>query len=197
MNPQRFINIAAHLPEMARLQPDTPAIIFPSGSRRLSFHELNALSDRIAHGLVKNGIGRGVRTALMVPPGPDLFALTFALFKAGAIPVLIDPGLGIRNLKACLAEAEPRAFIGIPKAHIARMLFGWGKNTLRTHVTVGRRLFWGGTTLAALLQHDEENISFSPAPTDRDDTAAILFTSGSTGPPKGAVYSHGNFAAQV
>ncbi len=197
MNPQRFINIAAHLPEMARLQPDTPAIIFPKGNRRLSFHELNALSDRIAHGLVKNGIGRGVRTALMVPPGPDLFALTFALFKAGAIPVLIDPGLGIRNLKACLAEAEPQAFIGIPKAHIARILFGWGKKTLRTHVTVGQRLFWRGITLADLLQHEEENTSFSPAPTDRDDTAAILFTSGSTGPPKGAVYSHGNFSAQV
>lgn len=197
MNPQRFINIAAHLPEMARLQPDTPAIIFPKGNRRLSFHELNALSDRIAHGLVKNGIGRGVRTVLMVPPGPDLFALTFALFKAGAIPVLIDPGLGIRNLKACLAEAEPQAFIGIPKAHIARILFGWGKKTLRTHVTVGQRLFWRGITLADLLQHEEENTSFSPAPTDRDDTAAILFTSGSTGPPKGAVYSHGNFSAQV
>lgn len=197
MNPQRFINIAAHLPEMARLQPDTTAIIFPKDNRRLTFYELNRLSDRIAHGLVKNGIGRGVRTVLMVPPGPELFALTFALFKAGAIPVMIDPGLGIKNLKACLAEAEPQAFIGIPKAHIARILFGWGKSTLRIHVTVGRRLFWGGITLADLLLHDEENISFSAAPTDRDDTAAILFTSGSTGPPKGAVYSHGNFAAQV
>lgn len=197
MIPQRFINIAAHLPEMARLQPDTPAIIFPRENRRLSFRELNALSDRIAHGLVRNGIGRGVRTVLMVPPGPELFALTFALFKTGAIPVLVDPGLGIKNLKACLAEAEPQAFIGIPKAHIARILFGWGKGTLRTNVTVGRRLFWGGTSLDKLLRHDEENISFSAAPTDRDDTAAILFTSGSTGPPKGAVYSHGNFAAQI
>jgi len=197
MNPQRFINIAAHLPEMARLQPDTPAIIFPKGNIRLSFNELNTLSDRIAHGLVKNGIGRGVRTVLMVPPGPDLFALTFALFKAGAIPVLIDPGLGIKNLKTCLAEAEPQAFIGIPKAHIARILFGWSKSTLKTYVTVGRRLFWRGFTLADLLKHEEVDISFSPAPTDRDDTAAILFTSGSTGPPKGAVYSHGNFSAQV
>lgn len=197
MTPQRFINIAAHLPEMARLQPDTAAIIFPRDNRRLTFDELNRFSDRIAHGLVRNGIGRGVRTVLMVPPGPELFALTFALFKTGAIPVLIDPGLGIKNLKVCLAEAEPQAFIGIPKAHIARILFGWGKATLKNCVTVGRRLFWGGMTLSGLLRHDEENISFSPAPTDRDDTAAILFTSGSTGPPKGAVYSHGNFAAQV
>ncbi len=124
-----IVNIAAHLPEMARRQPDTPAIIFPRGNRRLTFRELDTLSDRIAHGLVAYGIGRGVRTVLMVTPGPEFFALTFALFKVGAVPVLIDPGLGVKNLKKCLAEAEPHAFIGIPKAHVARLLFGWGKGT--------------------------------------------------------------------
>ena len=56
----------------------------------------------------------------MVPPSPDFFALTFALFKVGAVPVLIDPGMGVQNLGKCLAEAEPEAFIGIPKAHAAR-----------------------------------------------------------------------------
>ena len=197
MNSPAFVNIAVHLPEMARRQPDTPAIIFPRGNRRLTFRELNALSDRIAHGLVRNGIGRGARTVLMVTPGPEFFALTFALFKVGAVPVLIDPGLGVRNLKSCIADAEPHAFIGIPRAHAARLLFGWGKGTLRTLITVGTRLCWGGTTLAILARHAERYLPFPLAPTERDETAAILFTSGSTGPPKGAVYTHGNFAAQV
>ncbi|HEY3307608.1 MAG TPA: fatty acid CoA ligase family protein [Desulfuromonadaceae bacterium] len=197
MTTNSFVNIAAHLPEMARRQPDTTAIIFPRENRRLTFHELNALCDRIAHGLVANGIVRGVRTVLMVSPSPEFFALTFALFKVGAVPVLIDPGLGIRNLKRCISEAEPQAFIGIPKAHIARLLFGWGRNSLRTLITVGHRLFWGGSTLRALIQQDQQEIDFPTARTGQDETAAILFTSGSTGPPKGAVYSHGNFAAQV
>ncbi len=191
-----IVNIAAYLPEMARRQPDTPAIIFPRRNRRLSFQELDSLTDRIAHGLVANGIGRGVRTVLMVPPSPELFAITFALFKVGAIPVLIDPGMGVKNLRQCLAEAEPQAFIGITKAHLARLLFGWGKPTLRIFITVGHRLFWEGTTLARMLAEHQE-LPFRPATTEPDDTAAILFTSGSTGPPKGAIYSHGNFAAQV
>ena len=104
-------NIAAHLPEMARRHPDTPAIIFPRENRRLTFRELDTLSDRIALGFVRLGICRGMRTVLMVTPGPEFFALTFALFKIGAVPVLIDPGMGTKNLGRCFAEAEPEAFL--------------------------------------------------------------------------------------
>lgn len=191
-----FANIAAHLPRMAQLQPDTTAIIFPKGNQSLTFQELDRLSDRICHGLIRSGITRGTRTVLMVTPSPEFFALTFALFKVGAIPVLIDPGLGIKNLKSCLAEVQPRAFIGIPKAQVARLLFGWAKDSLKTIITVGSRLFWGGITLDKLIQQSPDK-PFEMAVTAADDQAAILFTSGSTGPPKGAIYSHGNFSAQV
>jgi acyl-CoA synthetase (AMP-forming)/AMP-acid ligase II len=196
MKSKELINIAAHLPDMALRQPETPAIIFPRKKRTLSFRELNRLSDRIAHGLVSCGIVRGARTVLMVTPSPEFFALTFALFKVGAVPVLIDPGLGLKNLKQCIAEAEPHAFIGITRAHLARILLKWGKDTIRTSITVGPRLFWKGTTLSALIARQDE-LPFPLAQSEGDDVAAILFTSGSTGPPKGAVYSHGNFSAQV
>jgi acyl-CoA synthetase (AMP-forming)/AMP-acid ligase II len=196
MSSHNLVNIAAHLPHMADLQPDTPAIIFPQDDIQLSFRELDELSDRIAHGLTGIGIDRGVRTVLMVPPGPEFFALTFALFKVAAVPVLVDPGLGVANLKSCLDEAEPQAFIGTSKAHLARLMFGWGKESIQTLVTVGKRLLWRGTTLSALIANGDEE-PFPTARTSRGETAAILFTSGSTGPPKGAVYNHGNFAAQV
>lgn len=182
---------------MARLQPDSPAIIFPQKGRTLSFRELDLESNRIATGLMRIGIGRGMKTALLVPPSPELFALTFALFKAGAVPVFIDPGIGARNMKGCLAEAEPEAFIGIPKAHLARRLLGWGRQSIRLTVVVGGGSMWGGVPLTEVKRQQIGDLPFAPAETRCDDPAAILFTSGSTGPPKGAVYTHGTFAAQV
>lgn len=200
-----FENIAAYLPEMAGKQPHRPAVSFPAGRdtngrvkyTHYTFRQLDLESDWIARGLVQLGIGRGIRTALMVKPSLDFFALTFAVFKAGAVPVLIDPGIGIKNLKNCLAQAEPEAFIGIPQAHMARLVLGWGRKTVRTLITVGKRLFWKGITLDAVRKMGRSAPPTPMAQTRKDEPAAILFTSGSTGPPRGALYTHGNFTAQV
>jgi len=98
-----FINIASYLPLMAKKQPSEPAIFFPQGKDKngevnythYTFKQLDQESDYIARGLEKSGIGRGIRTVLMVPPSPDFFSLTFAMFKVGAVPVMIDPGVAL------------------------------------------------------------------------------------------------------
>lgn len=207
MSERSTCNIAAALPRVAAAQPHALAIVYPDGRdgrgkvryTHYTYAQLDHDSDLLAAGLDAAGVGRGVRAALMVKPSLEFFALTFAIFKAGAVPVLVDPGLGAKNVKDCLAQAQPEAFIGVPVAHAARVVLGWGKGTVKTHVTAGPRWFWGGHDLEGLRDLGRQRLAdgWTMADTAADDIAAILFTSGSTGPPKGAVYTHGTFTAQV
>src|SRR5262245_5508803 len=103
------VNVAAALVTCALQKPDAAALIHQRTPPDVKWHggdvrtflELNADSDRLARGLMKLGVTRGMRTVLMVPPSVEFYALTFALFKLGAVVVLIDPGMGVRNLGVC------------------------------------------------------------------------------------------------
>ncbi|MFO7965443.1 MAG: fatty acid CoA ligase family protein [Desulfobacterales bacterium] len=198
-----FFNIASRLKEQAVRRPYRRAVVAPCTRDRngrvaythLTFRQLDEESDVLAHGLSRIGITRGTRTVLMVKPGIEFFVLTFALFKTGAVPVVVDPGMGIRRMLLCLKESVPKAFIGIPKAHLLRILYPKYFTTVQIGVTVGRRWFWGGHAYKKLTGSLEK--PYHMAKTRPNDMAAILFTTGSTGPAKGAVYTHGTFDAQL
>ncbi|MDR9390318.1 MAG: fatty acid CoA ligase family protein [Wenzhouxiangella sp.] len=196
-------NIAEALARQATQQGDAVALVIPKKptatgwvDERLTYRELNDQVEALARGLVVKGLAKGTRVALMVPPSPMFFVSFFALMRAGCVPILVDPGIGLKPLKQCLAEAEPQVFMGINKAQWARRVFGWGKASIEHTITVGSR--WASVSDAALtklgLVHREATKLPKVAP---DDPAAILFTSGSTGIPKGVVYRHRHFEAQV
>ncbi len=124
-------NIARHLGTMAAAQPATPALKRPPGRTAageidylsLSFAELAAEVAAWEARLAARGVRRGDRTLLMVKPGPPLIAAAFALFQLGAVPVIIDPGMGLRHFLSCVARTRPRALVGIPLAQIVSRLF--------------------------------------------------------------------------
>ena len=193
-------NLSEHLSRVAHLLPDKKAVICPAapGSPNFvhwTFRELDQETDRLAHGFQKAGITKGVKTILMVRPSLELFAVTFALFRVGAIPVMIDPGMGRQKLVDNLSSIGAEAFIGIPLAHILRVLSPGKFSSVKVKITVGRRFFWGGYNLEHFRK--EPWRPFVPIPARPDERAAIFFTTGSTGPPKGVVYEHGMFDAQV
>ncbi len=200
---KNITNIAGHLSRMAKILPYKKAVVSPAGRNEdglaryihLTLRQLDKESDCLAHGLEAAGVTRGMRTVLMVTPGLEFIALTFALFKAGVVPVIVDPGMGLQPMLQCLRGCRPEVFIGIPRAHLMRKIFSKHFKTVRKFVTVGRRWFWGGLKLDDLRYRPWK--PYPLAQVQNNETAAVLFTTGSTGPAKGVVYTHATFDAQV
>ena len=214
-------NVASQLARHARERPHQAAVIeHAKGSREdyicvvdlpseenakilnrvlayqsISYARLHSESMKVAAGLVALGVQPGDRIALMVRPGIDFVMLVFAIFQSGAVAILIDPGMGRKNLLACLSEAKPDGFIALPIVHAIRLLYRSRFPQARFLVTVGRRYGWGGLTLRRLRKLGAGRVHTVTA--GGDDPAAIIFTTGSTGVPKGVLYAHRQFVAQV
>lgn len=200
-------NVASRLRIVTSLAPGAIAIAEPDGPPQsdgarsyalTTFAGLDQRSDEIARGLLAWGLKPGMRMAMLVPFGAAFIELVFALMKAGVVTVLVDPGMGRKHLVRCLSESEPDGFMGIPKAQAIRSVLRRRFPTAHWNVTVGKKWFWGGKTLNQIAQlgaSSHDRIDFPRM--NRSDDAAIIFTTGSTGPPKGVLYTHGTFHAQI
>ncbi|MBS0663004.1 MAG: AMP-binding protein [Verrucomicrobia bacterium] len=192
-------NIARHLGLMAAAQPAMAALKIPRGRTgdgridylSLTFAELDAEVAGWQARLAAAGVRRGDRALVMVKPGLPLIAVVFALFRSGAIPVVIDPGMGLRNFLSCVAQSRPRVLVGIQLARFLSRVFR------RSFASVAVRVAVDASPTARVAPASPDASAAALAENSATDLAAILFTSGSTGAPKGVCYEHGMFEAQV
>ena len=190
-------NIAQTLYRTTAFNPEGKAVVVSRGGhyQQYTFEQVLHRTAAYAAALADQRIEPADRVILMVRPSLDFICLTFALFQLGVPVILIDPGMGYKNLLRCIASVRPTVFIGIPKAQIFRKIFSAPFQTVRKSICVGRSLGILGKSLDSVTDYSIRE--FPVVSAAEDDLAAVIFTTGSTGPPKGVRYDHGVFQAQL
>ncbi|GAB3527076.1 alpha/beta fold hydrolase [Arthrobacter monumenti] len=168
--------------------------------RKLSWAELADRVSNLAAGLTAAGVKPGDRVNLLVPPGSDLTSLIYACLRIGAVIVVADAGLGAKGLSRAIKGAGPDYLVGIERGLTAARLFNWPGDRISVSdlPPARRRLLGVSHTLSEITARGAASLragAAEPQVPAADDEAAILFTSGSTGPAKGVVYTHRQLSA--
>ena len=188
-------NIAETFVGIAKAHDDSLGIIEAKTGKEISFGELDRRADHFADYFSKEGFVPGDVVILMVTPSADFICLTLALFKIGTPIVLIDPGMGYKNLLRCIERVKAKFLVGIPRAILFAKIFSKPFRTVEKLFCCGNSFgLLGPDVTKDIPKNPGEYAVYQPSATD---LAAIIFTTGSTGPPKGVRYEHSIFSAQL
>ena len=183
-------NLYGHLAAGFAARPDAVALEVPGGPR-MTYRELDREAGRWAAALRGLGLTPGARVAVQVEKSPEAVLLHLALLRAGLVHLPLNPAYRPAELEHFLTDARPQALVCDPAREdtLAPLARAAGVRHLLTLDAAG-----GGSLPERAVAAPR------PLPTEpraADDPAAILYTSGTTGPPKGAVITHGNLVANA
>ncbi|GAB6907836.1 AMP-dependent synthetase and ligase [Desulfosarcina cetonica] len=179
------MNVTQNVEQAARIFPDKTAIIFEG--RNISYGELNSQATRLAHTMKQKGVAKGDRVSLYLPNIPEFVICYIAALKLGAIAVSVNPMLKSGELKYILNDSGSVLLCTVNELLPNVKMDDY---TDLKQVLVCEGDAQGNPTIAEWIQEGSESLpTYNP---DRDEVAVILYTSGTTGFPKGAMLTHGN-----
>ena len=170
---------------MATSRKEILAIHDGASKSSVTYSELDSRVATFAHSLAQRGVQVGDRVAVLVPPSIDLIALVYACWRLGAVTVIADRGLGIRGLGRAVKSSRVQHVVGIRSATTAARILRWAPRAS----VIDLKSLQNSSRIEGLAK------LVRPEPT-AENMAAILFTSGATGPAKGVRYTHGELCAQ-
>jgi acyl-CoA synthetase (AMP-forming)/AMP-acid ligase II/pimeloyl-ACP methyl ester carboxylesterase len=185
-------------------QPEAVALILPTQPSRaissaglsythLRYSALAEIVNKYERGLTELGLESGDRVLMLVPPGVEFLALSYAVMGRGAVPVFVDPGIGMPALVRCIEDADPQAFIGTPRAQLLRLLRRKVFSRIKFSLSVSEWRLGADASLSLLRSYASVPM---PASSNKG-VSLIAFTSGATGNPKGVLFSNQVMAAQL
>ncbi len=197
------LNVASVIEHHARLTPDKEAIVW--NEMRFTFGQLNGLANRVANALAKMNIGRGDKVALCCPNLPFFPIVYYGIMKAGAAVVPLNILFKEREIAYHLSDSDAKAifvFEGtdeLPLAKTAKEGFDQVESCehliVMTNAPLAPAPFENAKTLTEITASESEE--FETFPNAPHDTCAILYTSGTTGQPKGAELTHSNLMTNI
>lgn len=194
-------NVSELLSEQAKRRPENTSICFSKKKLfggftypSFDFKTANERVDKFSHSLHSLGVQPQDKVLFFVKPNLDFALITFALFRIGAIPVFIDPGMNKEYFFKCIEEVYPRVLVGIPKAMLMAKLFGSRFKSVELFISTSKMGLIGSSIYKNFNHYNEV---YSPYQPQDNDLAAILYTSGGTGKPKGVEYGHDIFISQT
>jgi len=193
-----MLNLASVLEESVKNFPDKKAVIL--GNQSFSFTQINAAANQVANGLQRAGIHKGDKVALSCPNIPYFPIVYYGILKTGATVVPLNVLLKQREIAYHLNDSDAKAYFCFEgTAELPMGQEGWaGFNHvdschhfwLMTADPAAESPIAGAETLGAFMSR--EYTEFDTVQTMPDDTCVILYTSGTTGQPKGAELTHSN-----
>lgn len=181
------MNLGNIIDQSAQFFPEHPAICIDDHT--ISYIELKKMTSRVASALVASGISPGDRVALNIPNSLEWIVFYYGVIKCGGVAVTLPGALTDAELGHLIADAQPKGILTTDDK-ISQLKQLRRPGTLETIVGLS-----GEKSFARLC--DSGTVDFAPVEMDRNDTAAILFTGGTTGIPKGVMLSHENIHTAV